>query len=406
MKQTQKRMKIKISYVLVLLALVMGYSANAQKYNVQSMIMELDNSKSDGDRDYENLLDLAEKTKANPKTANDPEMWYYRGLTFLKVSNMDNELSKKYPNATELALEGFTKAIETDKKNKVTKMAEENLLNVAIGFYNKGYVAYNAKDYTAAYTAFGQALPLMKYDVDNKLKRNNLTAEVLEQMMAYSAMNNGEDEKATKALQNLITNGSSDPVIYANLAKMQLKNGDTTAALSTIADGKEMNETSKDLNDMELNIYLQQGRSEELLTKLNTAIETDPGNVIYYFARAGTYDKMGQTDKAMADYDKMIEIDPESYDAYYNKGALYLAEVAGIIEELDGEYKPSVIDAKEAEIGEWYKKAIKEFEVVFEGNADMPIAEKLDLADTMKKIYARLNQMEKYNAMKSFIESN
>lgn len=406
MKQTQKRMKIKFSYVLLLVTLFVGVQANAQKFSVESMKMELDPSKPDGDRNYEDLVKWAEETKAHPKTSNDPRMWYYRGLTFLKISTMESELSKKYPNATELALEGFTNAIKTDTKKKVTKEAEGNLLNVAIGLYNKGYVAYQANDYTTAYKAFETALPLLKYDVDGQLRRNNLTPEVLEQMMAYSAMNNGEDEKAKKALQNLVSKGSTDPTIFANLAKLQLKGGDTTAALATISEGKEMNESDKSLINMELDLYLKQGRSKELIDKLDAAIDADPGSTIYYFARAISYEGLGETDKAAADYDKILEIDPEYYDAHYNKGVMYLNEVAAIVEELDGEYKPSIIEAKEAEINQWYIKAIAEFEKVFEGNDDMLLADKVELAGTMKKIYARLERMDKYNEMKSFVDDN
>jgi hypothetical protein len=36
----------------------------------------------------------------------------------------------------------------------------------------------------------------------------------------------------------------------------------------------------------------------------------------------------------------------------------------------------------------------------------MKLTDKVELAGTMKKIYARLEQMEKYAEMKSFIESN
>lgn len=406
MKQTQKRMKIKFSYLLVLTALFIGFSANAQKFSVESMKMELDPSKPDADRNYEDLVKWAEETKAHPKTSNDPIMWYYRGLTFLKISTMESELSKKYPNATELALEGFTKAIETDTKQKITKEAEGNLLNVAIGFYNKGYLAYQAEDYTAAYDAFGTALPLLKYDVDGQLKRNNLTPEVLQQMMALSAMNNGEDKKAEKSFKGLITNGSTDPTIFFNLATLQMKGGDTTAALATIEEGKEMNEGNSSLINLELNTYLKLGRSEELITKLDAAIEADPGNALYYAARAGAYDVFGNSEKALEDYNKCIEVNPEYYDAYYNKGVIYLNKVAAIVDELDGEYKPSIIQAKEAEINQWYEKAITEFETVFNDHADMPLKDKVDLAGTMKKIYARLEKMDKYNEMKSFVDDN
>lgn len=384
----------------------MGYTSSAQKFSVESMKMELDPSKPDGDRNYDDLVRWAEETKEHPKTANDPKMWYYRGLTFLKISTMESELSKNYPNALELAHEGFLNAIKTDAKNHVTEMAEGNLLNVAVGFYNKGYVNYQANDFATAYTSFETALPLMKYDVDNALRRNNLTAEVLEQMMAYCAMNNGESEKAIQAFNSLVDKGSTDPTIFASLAQLQLKAGDTTGALATVDAGKELNESDKTLINMELDIYLKQGRSTELIDKLNAAIDADPASTIYYFARAISYEGLNEIEKAAADYDKIIEIDPEYYDAYYNKGVMYLNEVAAIVQELDGEYKPSIIEAKEAQISMWYVKAIAEFEKVFEENEEMPLSEKVELANTMKKIYARLERMDDYNRMKLFEEDN
>ena len=136
--------------------------------------MELEDvTKPDSDKNYTDLLKWANESRAHPKTSNDPKMWYYRGLTYLKVAGLNNEqdtlnyqLSKVNPDAIKIALNCFNKAIETDTKNRVTKQAKTNLLNVAIGLYNTGYTAYSAEDFTTAYTDFSLALPLIKYDVD------------------------------------------------------------------------------------------------------------------------------------------------------------------------------------------------------------------------------------------------
>ena len=398
--------KIKINLLLIVF-LLLGLISNAQKFTVESMKMELeDMTKPDIDRDYENLLKWAEQTKANPKTANSPKMWYYRGLTFLKISTLNNELSNQNPDAILIALEAFQNAIATDIKKRVTTESEANLLNVAIGLYNRAYASYQQEDYAKAYKEFELAIPLMKYDTDGLLKRNNLTAEILEQMMGYSAMNGGDNQNAKIVFQKLIDGGSAETNIFASLARIHLTDGDTTQALSTLAAGKEYNETDKTLINMELDIFLKQGRSKELIEKLNVAIQDDPGNTVYYFARAISYEGMGETDKAAADYDKILEIDPTYYDASYNKGVMYLGNVAKIVDELDGEYKPSIIEKKEAEIYVQYEKAIVEFENVFENNDEMLINDKVELAKTMKKIYARLEKMDKYNEMKTFIESN
>ena len=398
-------MKIKYSNLILIALLFAGYTVNAQKFTVESMKMELEDvTKPDSEKNYTDLLKWANESKAHPKTSNDPKMWYYRGLTYLKVAGLNNELSKVNPDAIKIALNCFNKAIETDTKNRVTKQAKTNLLNVAIGLYNTGYTAYSAEDFTTAYTDFSLALPLIKYDVDGLLKQNNLTAEVLEQMMAFSAMNNGEDEKAILALTALVKKGTLESSIYSNLAKLYLKGGDTTAALNVIKSGKQINEADKNLINMELDIFLKQGRSKELITKLDAAIADDPGNTIYYFARAISYEGLDETEKAAADYDKILDIDPEYYDAAYNKGVMYLNKISKIVDELNGEYKPSIIEKKEAEINGLYKLALVQFENVFENNENMAIKDKVELAGTMKKMYARLEMMEKYNAMKAFVE--
>lgn len=400
-------MKINFSYVILVAFLFAGYAVKAQKFTVESMKMELeDGTKPDSDKNYTDLLKWAKESKEHPKTSNDPKMWYYRGLTYLKVAGLNNDLSKANPDAIKIALTSFNKAIETDVKNRVTKQAETNLLNVAIGLYNSGYVAYTGGDYKSAYTDFSLALPLMKYDVNGQLKQNNLTAEVLEQMMAFSAMNNGEDQKAISALEGLVKKKSLESSVYTSLAKLHLNGGDTTKALAVIESGKKINETDKALINMELDIYLKQGRSKELITKLNAAIEEDPGNTIYYFARAISYEGLNDTEKAAADYDKILEIDPEYYDAAYNKGVMYLNKIAKIVDELNGEYKPSIIEKKEAEINGLYKLALVQFENVFENNDNMATADKVDLAGTMKKMYARLEMMDKYNEMKDFVDAN
>ena len=408
MKQTMKRIKINVASLFMLaLALIIGTNANAQGYNVESMKIELeDNTKNDIDRDYTSLLKWAGEAKEHSKTANSEKMWYYRGVLYLKIASLNNDLSKANPNAIRIALESFKKAIAGDVKEKYTKLAQGNLLNVAIGLYQSGYAFYTAGDYASSYTDFADAVPLMQYDVDGELKRKNLTSEFLEQMMAYSAMNNNEDQKAIQVFAKLIQKESLEPSIYVNISKLYLKTGDTAKALEAVTVGRGLLDSDKSLINAELDLYLKMGRSKELIEKLDVAIADDPGNTIYYFARAISFEGIGDMDKASADYDKILEIDPSFYDAAYNKGVMHLNKVAKVVDQLNGDYKPSIIAKKEAEINTLYGLAIVQFENVFENNAEMKVADKIELAGTMKKIYARLERMEKYNQMKAFEEAN
>jgi len=312
MKQTMKRIKINVASLFMLaLALIIGTNANAQGYNVESMKIELeDNTKNDIDRDYTSLLKWAGEAKEHSKTANSEKMWYYRGVLYLKIASLNNDLSKANPNAIRIALESFKKAIAGDVKEKYTKLAQGNLLNVAIGLYQSGYAFYTAGDYASSYTDFADAVPLMQYDVDGELKRKNLTSEFLEQMMAYSAMNNNEDQKAIQVFAKLIQKESLEPSIYVNISKLYLKTGDTAKALEAVTVGRGLLDSDKSLINAELDLYLKMGRSKELIEKLDVAIADDPGNTIYYFARAISFEGIGDMDKASADYDKILEIDP------------------------------------------------------------------------------------------------
>jgi tetratricopeptide (TPR) repeat protein len=153
---------------------------------------------------------------------------------------------------------------------------------------------------------------------------------------------------------------------------------------------------------------LKLGRSKELIDKLDAAIESDPSNTIYYFARAISYEGTGELDKAAADYDKIIELDENYYDAYYNKGVMYLNKVSELVDEMNSKnlYSAKDIAPYEAKINDNYGKAIKLFEHVFENNDDMKPEDKMELARTMRKIYAQLDQMDKYAEMKAYIDAN
>ncbi len=109
---------------------------------------------------------------------------------------------------------------------------------------------------------------------------------------------------------------------------MYLKTGDTAKALEAVTVGRGLLDSDKSLINAELDLYLKMGRSKELIEKLDVAIADDPGNTIYYFARAISFEGIGDMDKASADYDKILEIDPSFYDAAYNKGVMYLNKVA------------------------------------------------------------------------------
>lgn len=399
-KQTMKKSRLFIGAIALLFSVQL---VHAQGANVEDVIMSFNES----DRDLTEMKEKIDKAAEHPKTAGKAKTHFWRALTYMAI-NDDSTLAVQNPDAIKTALASFTKAQEFDTKGRFEDEIEANMLNVAVGLYNKGYLTYTAGDYDAAYGLFEMITPLLKYDKKGQLKQNNLTADAIGQMLAYCALGSDDQPKALAAFKSLIDGGSTDPNNFLNAAKIELASGDTTAALKTVAAGKELNETNRDLINTELDIYLKQGRSKELIDKLNTAIETDPGNTIYYFARALSYEGTGDDVKAEADYDKILEIDPTYYDASYNKGVMYLNKVATLADEMTEKnlYKAADIAPYETKMKAHYAKAIVQFENVFANNGDMEVENKVELAKTMRRIYAQLEQMDKYAEMKEYISAN
>jgi tetratricopeptide (TPR) repeat protein len=84
-----------------------------------------------------------------------------------------------------------------------------------------------------------------------------------------------------------------------------------------------MFEDDQGLINTEINLYIQLGRTSELIGKLGEAIEIDPENDLLYFNRGTIYDQEGDMANAIKDYKAALAINPSSFGTNYNLGALY-----------------------------------------------------------------------------------
>ena len=84
-----------------------------------------------------------------------------------------------------------------------------------------------------------------------------------------------------------------------------------------------MFEDDQGLINTEINLYIQLGRTSELIGKLGEAIALDDENDLLYFNRGTIYDQEGELANAEKDYLKALDLNPSSFGANYNLGALY-----------------------------------------------------------------------------------
>jgi tetratricopeptide (TPR) repeat protein len=85
--------------------------------------------------------------------------------------------------------------------------------------------------------------------------------------------------------------------------------------------------------------YLNLGEYEKAIADLDQAIELDPEYALAYNHRGAAYFSLGEYEKAIADYDRAIELDPEYAMAYNNRGYAYLNL---------GEYEKAIADWDQA----------------------------------------------------------
>ena len=153
------------------------------------------------------------------------------------------------------------------------------------------------------------------------------------------------------------------------------------------------------------------GKNKEAIELLKEAISKDTKNESLYFALGNTYDNLraSSENKAGADdyfsladiaYKKAIELKTDYADAYFNLGVMHFnrgAEMANAANMLKSQTE--------------YDKAKLKFEEVF--NTAKPYLEKaLELnpkdyntLTTLKQLYVRTGEKEKYNAVQKTLDS-
>jgi len=69
--------------------------------------------------------------------------------------------------------------------------------------------------------------------------------------------------------------------------------------------------------------YYNKGQYDRAIANYDKAIKLDPKFAIAYNNRGIAYGQKGDDDRAFADFDTAIKLDPKSADTYYNRGIVY-----------------------------------------------------------------------------------
>lgn len=353
------------------------------------------------------------------KTMENAKTWYYRGLIYeniYKNSFAKDEKSGEvlYPEleparegAVLTSIESYKKAIAIGSKKINMAEVKQHHAEMSKWAYQEGVNYYNLKDYGNAANLFAKCYEVkLDYDmVDNEAAYNA--------GLAYKLA--GDQGKVEEFLRICIQNEFKAEQVYLDLLHMYGQDeADADKYKATLTEAREKFPDNKDIIQEEINIYLEAKEYDKALGNLDKAIKLDPTNKQLLYARGIILDNQQATlrtedktdeanaayDRAEADYKRVVELDPEGFDGNYSIGALYYNRGAEMLNEAN-----NIMDDTK------YKAAKIEAETQLK--SALPFLEKAHTIDpndaqtmsSLKIIYARTNQMDKFDEMKEKLEN-
>ena len=290
------------------------------------------------------------------------------------------------------AAKAYSKAFELGAKDKDV---DPKIQEIVDAMYNDGFAAYQLGDLKKASDLFKSAsdasvLPGCSVRNDEATYNAALTAL---QIKDYDRA----EEYYNKCLAN---NYTSEGNIYANLSQVALAKADTLAAKNYLATGlTNYPDNPSILTDL-INLYLSTNEDPaKIVELLDEAKKAMPDNPSLFYVEGNIFSGIKDYDKALAAYEKGIEING-NYDLnYYGKAKVAVDKANDIIDERDAldvrEYKK--YDEMSAKVVEIYKEAVVSFEKCYEVSNTPEV--KAAAADFLKRLNFQLrNEDPKYQA--------
>ena len=70
-------------------------------------------------------------------------------------------------------------------------------------------------------------------------------------------------------------------------------------------------------------VYYDKAHYYKAISEFTKAIQINPNHVMAYYSRGNVYTNLGRYDKAISDFTNVIQLDPNHAMAYYNRGITY-----------------------------------------------------------------------------------
>lgn len=388
--------KVLFSTILLLCTVMVfgqGSKVNTAYANYTHASDELRNN--DLEKATESLIeavDNIEPAVLDAKTSLKSKTWRYRGNIYSMISGIET-LRQKYPDAIQIAMDSYSKAMELDTKGSYKVEITQQLSILHDAEFNAGNTSFTEERYADAIVSYDNSIALFEVLdlVDSTAYFNR----------ALAADNGKFYEKAVESYI-ACTDISYNDIYCFNRSMIILKDQEKyieALELSKVARAKHPD--NKDLITTQLNIYLAADMFLEAETEMEAAAIDKPNDPTMWFALGVVKDNLGKADEAEAAYLKSLEIDSDYFNSNMNLAILYFSRASSMI-ELANDIPAREVDeynaAKKEALVE-LEKAIPYFEKAYEIRPERAIL--MDL----KEAYVQLGDTDSYNRVKAILDS-
>lgn len=229
-----------------------------------------------------------DKASANEKTANLPQTYALKGVIYASLAVDTTQKASQAANF-KTATDALAKAKSLDSaKNEYKKTIDEGYSILAQYTFDQGRAAFSAKKYTDAYNSFSAFKQyrapddtLAAYVValsagqlgDTDPKYNQIAIANYKQLIAAPVYNN-------------------KPEAYEYLTALYINQKDTADAYKTVMEGVQKYPASAALRDKAIVIGLQSGKTDELISTIQSAISAEPNRKELHYYLGITYSQI------------------------------------------------------------------------------------------------------------------
>jgi len=385
--------------LMICLVALLALNASGQGTQVSSAKISYD-SYMTGGKDIKDLLAAKEAidlASQHEKTGIEPKTWYYRGLIYTALAQLNDAQYSK--DAWSQTLQAYNKTLELDTKGKYTTDVTNSLILIQNPIYTASFQQYQAGDYSAAYDGFKQCLAIT--ELNNKVNKQSIVDTAIIQASTVAADLAGMKLEAKTGYEQLISLRFKDPSIYQSLARIYLEENNESKAAELLDMGMKLFPDNVGLLIESINILLSKNKGAEAKDKMVAALKLDPDNANLHFALGTIEEEQKEISKAEACYQKALALKPDYFDACYNLGSLYYNNAVEKVKEMnDLPLKDQInYDRLKGESTALFNKSLPFFEQ----------ANKLNGKDkntliALKEIYARMGKTDEYEVVKKSLD--